>query len=578
VKRALLAALLLAAACGQAPDLGGPGDDGGDDAPGSPDAGPDAIPADAVVPTVPPEVDGRLVINEVMTANAVTVLDDDDAANDWIELYNPNDEPLSLHGYTITDELAVPNKHVLGEDVAIPARGYLLLWADDMASSGGVHLGFKLKRELGELGLARPDGSWIDRISYGEQAVDFSAAREPDGSDRWVIEWHPSPGAANPAGAGQPIGLEVPTAPPEAVPACGDLSEEILGYDEMPELALEVPPASVTALQNQPLVYVPAHLVFRGRTYGPVGIRLKGGNSFQPFHLKPSFRINIDEFVDNAKFFGLDDLTLNNMDDDFSMLHERIAYWVMRAAGVPASRANHAFLHVNGQVYGLYSNVETVKRPMVARWFPEAAGSLWEATDVDFVHSDIPDYEHEFGPDDRTLLYGVAAAMNIPGATAAMTAAGEYVDLAAFRRYWAVAAVIGQFDAFPYSIPGDDYFAYADAISGRLVFMPWGMDETFYSGSFDVTNVHSVLAVRCKEDPACYQAWIDQVWEIQDLTEAMNIEAERIRVADQIDSWVILDTRKPYPTAQVFTYQGSMYWFLSGRRSNLETMIPPPSP
>ena len=53
----LLAALLLAA-CGQAPDIGN-GDDTGDDDPDArtPDAGIDAVPADAVIPTVPPEVE-----------------------------------------------------------------------------------------------------------------------------------------------------------------------------------------------------------------------------------------------------------------------------------------------------------------------------------------------------------------------------------------------------------------------------------------------------------------------------------------------------------------------------------------
>jgi hypothetical protein len=579
VRAGLLAALLLAA-CGQAPDIGGPGDDApGDDEPGDPDAGPDAVPADAVVTTVPPEVDGRLVINEMMTTNAITLLDADDQPNDWIELYNPNDEALSLHGYTLTDDLTIPNKHVFAEGLTIPGRGYLILWLDDMAAAGPAHVGFKLDRKMGEVGLARPDTTWIDRITYGEQAVDFSASREPDGSDHWVIEWHPSPGSANPAGPGQPVGLEETAAPPEAVPACGDLSEEILGYDAMPEFELQISPAGITALQTQPFTYVQGNIVFRGRTYGPVGIRLKGGNSFQPINTKPSFRINVDEYVEGAKFYSLDDLTFNNMDDDYSMLHERIAYWVMRAAGVPSSRANHAFLHLNGEVYGLYSNVETVKKSMVSRWFPpEATGSLFEATDVDFVAADIPDYDLEFGPDDRSLLQGVASAMNIPGATAAMNAAGQYADMNAFRRYWAVAAVIGQFDAFPYSMPGDDYFAYADAVSDRLKFMPWGMDETFYSASFDVTNVHSVLAVRCKEDPGCYQAWIDQVWEVLDLTEAIGIEAERVRVADQIDTWVIADTNKLYPTEQVWTYQGSMYWFLDGRRADLETMLGPSPP
>ena len=68
-----------------------------------------------------------------------------------------------------------------------------------------------------------------DRVALGAQEVDFSAAREPDGSKLWGVEWHASPGAAHPTGAGQPVGPEDVTQPPEQIPAAGDLSERILG-------------------------------------------------------------------------------------------------------------------------------------------------------------------------------------------------------------------------------------------------------------------------------------------------------------------------------------------------------------
>ena len=97
------------------------------------------------------------------------------------------------------------------------------------------------------------------------------------------------------------------------------------------------------------------------------------------------------------------------MHSDPSMMHERLAYLVARqAGGIPASRANHALLTVNGQFYGLYTNVETVKKRMLRRWFADDAGPLFEATDVDFVAADIPFFELASGPDDRSLLAGLA--------------------------------------------------------------------------------------------------------------------------------------------------------------------------
>jgi hypothetical protein len=524
---------------------------------------------------IPPGVDGRITINEFMTLNAVTVRDDTGVTSDWMELYNPTNQDIPLGGYGVSDNLANPRRGVLPAGVVIRAGGYLLLWFDDSPEKGPTHLDFELKREFGDLVLVRPDGSPIDRIQYGAQAVDFSAAREPSGSSYWKIEWHPTPGAANPSGPGTPIGLEVATAPPEQVPAAGDLSERILGYDTIPSLTITLSSSAITALEADPFTDVPGQLVFDGRSYGPVGVRLKGANSFQPISRKPSFRINIDEYVARAKFFGLKDLTLDNMDDDWSMMHERLAYLVMRRAGVPASRCNHLLLTVNSTFYGLYANVETVKRIMLQRWFASWGGPLFEGTNVDFLASYIDDYERESGPDDRSLLSGVASALTMPSADEAISAAGAYARMSEFRRYWAVASVIGQFDAWPYGSPGNDYFVYGDPADDRLWFMPWGMDETFSSSDYDVKQVGSVLAQTCLDSASCFDDYVQQTWEILAMTEAFDLDRERERVADQIAPYVQMDTRKPYSNTTVANAQQDMHFFISERRAHLATMLPP---
>jgi hypothetical protein len=563
---ALLAPLLVAGGCGQPPTV--------HEDPGCPDG----LPADAEGPGVPPEVDGRLVINELMAKNVLTTVDEAGEVADWIELYNPTSQPIPLGGYTLTDDLHQPHKCTLPASAVVPAQGYLVLWADGRPEAGPTHLNFRLAKDGGEVGLARPDGSWIDRIAYDAQEVDFSAARTPDGSDHWQILWHPTPGAANPAGDGQPVGPEVASEPPEQVPAAGDLSERILGYDVIPELALEVPPDSLAALAVDPRTAAPAYLVYDGRTYGPVGINIKGQETFMPFDQKPSLRIKVGKFAPGARFFGLKDLTLNNMASDFSMMHERLAYLIARTAGVPASRSNHALLTVNGQFYGLYANVETVRKRMIARWFDDASGPLHEAEDADFVGAQIAaGFDHKDGPDDRSLLMRLAQALTLPSADTAIAEAGRSANLAQFRRFWALCSVIAQFDSMPYSVPGDDYFAYADPTSGRLWFVPWGMDETFYSVQHDVLQIHSVLARRCMESPACFQDYVDQTWELQALLEQMDMLGERERVIAQIAPYVELDTRKPYTTGQVAASQQDLYWFFRERRRELERMLPPAS-
>jgi spore coat protein CotH len=81
-----------------------------------------------------------------------------------------------------------------------------------------------------------------------------------------------------------------------------------------------------------------------------VGIRLKGnvGGSFRDLTEKAAFKIKCN-FVKGVKCLGLKKMTLNNMVQDPSMVHETLAYAAFRAAGVPASRTGFAYVRVNGQ-------------------------------------------------------------------------------------------------------------------------------------------------------------------------------------------------------------------------------------
>ncbi|HVT09352.1 MAG TPA: CotH kinase family protein, partial [Polyangia bacterium] len=534
----------------------------------------------APVAGVPPEVDGRVVINEVMASNVLTVNDETGMAGDWIELFNPTTTDIPLGGYGLTDNLSAPGMAKLPAGVTLHAGEHLLIWFDGRATAGGTHVNLTLSKDGGSVGFSRPDGSYIDRVAFGAQEVDFSAAREPDASDQWVIEWHASPAAANPAGTGQPVAVEDVTQPPEQIPAAGDLSERIMGYDVIPSFSLTIGADQMASLMTAPDTYVPVTLTFDGRAYGPVGVHLKGMQSFEPIDQKPSLHINIDKFVDGASFFGLKDITLNNMHSDASMMHERIAYWVARqVGGVPASRANHAWVTINGVPYGLYANVETVKKRILSQWFTDTSGPLFSATDVDFAAPYIPMFELVTGPDDRSALNGVAAAMTLGTPDEQITAAAQYVNLDQMTRFWAFCAIVGQFDSFPYSDPGDDYFTYDDPTTGRLWFMPWGMDETFLSGELDIVGkLWAPIAKSCMASPSCYQKYVNQVWELLGKVETLNWVAEHDRVAAQIAPYVAMDTRRHYTDAEVAHGQSDMGFFVSERRTHITTMIPPASP
>jgi hypothetical protein len=554
---ALAAALALFGASG---DDGGGDGGAGDGGLGGGDAAPRADGASAPHPDADPSAPpgAAVTINELMVANRLTRLSPGGFRADWVELYNAGDADVPLAGFTLTDDLATPGKRPLPDGAVVPARGHLLVWLEGT--------GFELAREGGALGLARADGTWVDRVTYGAQAVDLSAARRPDGGRAWEILWEVTPGGANPDGPGPLASPEDAAAPPEAIPGAGDVSERVLGDDVRFEVELRLPEASFAALRVEPYVYVPGSVVYRGRELGPVGVRLKGQNSFSPIDEKPSFKVKIDAYVPGAELCGLENLTLDNMHSDPSMIHERLAYAVARAAGVPASRSNHALVTVNGELYGVYAHVETVQPRFIGRWFADRTGSLFEGAEVDFVTAQVPGFELEGGADDRTKLYALADALELPAAEA-IPAAAEIVDLQQFRRFWAMCSVIAQFDSLPFSL--DDYHLYLDPTSARFHFIPWGMDETFHRYWRDPTIVLTVLAQRCLEHADCRAQYVAEAWHALEVAEGLDLPAMIDRFADDIAPWVALDLRKPYTDADVAAHQDEVRDFVAKRRATL---------
>jgi len=84
----------------------------------------------------------------------------------------------------------------------------------------------------------------------------------------------------------------------------------------------------------------------------PSRVRLKGSGSFRTLDEKAAFLLNFDHPVDGQLLDGLEKLALNNMVHATSMEREVLGYELFRAGGVPAPRAAHAVVTVNGAPYG----------------------------------------------------------------------------------------------------------------------------------------------------------------------------------------------------------------------------------
>jgi hypothetical protein len=143
-----------------------------------------------------------VVLNEWMADNAGPGGCPDPADGqfqDWFELFNPNTNDVDLSGFRLTDDLALPAKWAIPSNTTIPARGFLLVWADGETNQNGMgegdlHVPFKLGAGGEALGLFDAGGVQQHAVVFGPQVQNVSQGLLPDGETNAVhslTNWTP---------------------------------------------------------------------------------------------------------------------------------------------------------------------------------------------------------------------------------------------------------------------------------------------------------------------------------------------------------------------------------------------------
>ena len=146
-------------------------------------------------------IEPTILVNEFLALNDACCTDPNGEYDDYIELYNYGNESVDIGGYLITDNIGdYDNYHQIpiGNDSTIIQPGeIIILWADKDSEQGVLHLEIKLSGSGEQVALFMPDSTTVvDTLSFGEQTVDVSYGRYPDGSDTWQ-QMNPTPGASN---------------------------------------------------------------------------------------------------------------------------------------------------------------------------------------------------------------------------------------------------------------------------------------------------------------------------------------------------------------------------------------------
>ena len=480
-------------------------------------------------------------------------------ATDWIELVNTSDGSVDVSGWLLSDDpldrdpWRADHRYLFPASTTIPPRGKLVV----EKVAGGFPFGISCGGDT--IRLADGAEGWlVDEfvVPYLSAAGD-TWGRFPDGTGAWV-ETAPTKGSVN-----EPS-LSGGGPPPDP--------SWLFDPGAVQRIHLTLPQATIDALAVDPTTeYHDATFSLTradGQTYGPlaVGVRLKGGlGSFRDLSGKAALKLKFNFSVAGQRFQGLQRLTLNNMVQDRSMIHETLAYSAFRAVGVPAPRTGYAFVSLNGEDMGLYLNVETLDDVALSRLFATTQ-HLYEGEYADDVlPGEASSFEVDEGSDtDRADLDALIAAVNGAGPWSAQV--GALADLDEMTREWAVERYIGHWDGYAgygsEELSPNNYFLHSDA-SGRFQMLPWGTDQTWNQRlGFDdepattstecqddlpcvaTYDGHSIMFTRCLADTTCAALYRNAVDTVTSTIGALHLHALADATAIVLAPWQQQDPRR----------------------------------
>ncbi|MBM72143.1 MAG: hypothetical protein CL847_05120 [Crocinitomicaceae bacterium] len=126
-------------------------------------------------------------------------------------------------------------------------------------------------------------------------------------------------------------------------------------------------------------IAIPATITVDGVEYPEVGARYKGQTSyFMNESDKKSFNITMDEYDSSQDLMGYESLNFTCGYFDPTWMREFIFQRIIRKH-IPAAASNYINLYINGEDWGIYTNVQQTNAEFLEEWFLDNSGVRWRA-------------------------------------------------------------------------------------------------------------------------------------------------------------------------------------------------------
>lgn len=228
-----------------------------------------------------------------------------------------------------------------------------------------------------------------------------------------------------------------------------------------------------------------------------IGFRFRGNTSRHSD--KKSFKISFNTYEQGRQWYGLEKLNINGEHNDPSVSRAKLGWDLCKQMEIPAPRANHVDLYINGDYWGLYINVEHIDEEFVELRFGNKEGNLYKClwpADLNYkganpdlykamqggrrvyalkTNEDLDNYED--------IAHFIDVLNNTPIANLACEL-DQVFNIDSYLRSIAMDILTGNWDGPIYN--KNNFYLYKNEATGKFEYIPYDLDNTFGIDWFNI--------------------------------------------------------------------------------------------
>lgn len=236
-------------------------------------------------------------------------------------------------------------------------------------------------------------------------------------------------------------------------------------------------------------VDVPATITVDGQELTGCGIRFRGASSYGhvPSGSKRSLNVSVDMVDEDQRLLGYKTLNLLNAHGDDSMM-STVLYAHVARQYIPAPKANFVRVVINGENWGIYSNVQQYNKQFLKENFDTGKGARWKVHGsprggggLEYLGDDPESYAHPYelksgGKKSVEKLIELCRVLDKTPVDELPEALEPICNVDGLL--WFLALDVGLQNSDGYWVRASDYSIYLDP-EDRFHFIPHDMNEAF---------------------------------------------------------------------------------------------------